>query len=161
MIMRTSLTLCFCLAISAPAFAQELVPTRENAVSSERDYSPFVDQHFPTRIFWGDTHLHTRNSPDAGFVGNTLGPEEAYRFARGEEVMSSGGLRAKLVRPLDFLVVADHAEYFGLATQLINGDPALLADPIGKRWYDMFHGSPEGGFDVFQEIIQSSLDLVG
>ena len=60
--------------------------------------------------------LHTRNSPDAGFLGNTLGVDEAYRFARGEEVTSSGGLRAKLLRPLDFLVVADHAEYYGIAT---------------------------------------------
>ncbi len=90
-------------------------------------------------------------------MGNILGPEDAFRFARGDEVTSSGGLRAQLVRPLDFLVVTDHAEYFGLATQLINGDPALLADPIGKKWYDMFHGSPEGGFNVFQEIIKSSI----
>jgi hypothetical protein len=144
------------LALAAPALAQEITITRENVVEAQRDYSPFVDQHFPTQVLWGDTHLHTRNSPDAGFLGNTLGPEEAYRFARGEEVTSSGGLRAKLFRPLDFLVVADHAEYYGIATQLINGNPALLADPIGKRWYDMFHGSPDGGFNVFQEIIQSS-----
>ncbi len=139
------------------ATAQDVQVTHENAVRTEANYSPFVDQHFPNRIFWGDTHLHTRNSPDAGFVGNTLGPEEAYRFARGEEVMSSHGLRARLHRPLDFLVVADHAEYYGLAAQIIDGDPVLLADPIGKRWYDMFHGSPEGGFNVFQEIIRSSM----
>ncbi len=142
--------------ISTLALAQELTLTRENTVQAQPDYSPFVDQHFPTQVFWGDTHLHTSNSPDAGFLGNTLGPKEAYRFARGEEVTSSGGLRAKLLRPLDFLVIADHAEYFGIATQLINGDPALLADPIGKRWYDMFHASSDGGFNVFQEIIQSS-----
>ncbi len=153
--MKTVLAFVLTLAV-APLFAQDAPVTRENAVQAKPDYSPFVDQHFPTQILWGDTHLHTRNSPDAGFLGNTLGPEEAYRFARGEEVTSSGGLRVKLLRPLDFLVVADHAEYFGIATQIINGDPALLADPIGKRWYDMFHGSPEGGFNVFQEIIQSS-----
>ncbi len=153
---RTVRLLAICLLACAPVVAQELSVDKDHAVQAEADYSPFVDQHFPTSIFWGDTHLHTRNSPDAGFLGNTLGPEEAYRFARGEEVTSSGGLRAKLLRPLDFLVVADHAEYFGIATQLINGDPALLADPIGKRWYDTFHGSAEGGFNVFQEIIQSS-----
>ncbi|MES0403880.1 MAG: DUF3604 domain-containing protein, partial [Hyphomicrobium sp.] len=63
------------------------------------DYSPFVDQHYPNRVFWGDTHLHTSNSPDAGLVGNTLGPDMAYRFARGEEVTSATGLRVKLKRP--------------------------------------------------------------
>ncbi|MCH7817111.1 MAG: DUF3604 domain-containing protein, partial [Proteobacteria bacterium] len=151
-----NLGLCIGLCVTHLVAAQDFTVTPENAVKSKADYSPFVDQHHPDRIFWGDTHLHTRNSPDAGFVGNTLGPEEAYRFARGEEVTSSGGLRAKLLRPLDFLVVADHAEYYGLATQLIDGDPALMADPIGKRWYDIFHASPEGGFKIFQEIIQGS-----
>ena len=153
----TAIVSVYLVFSSGGVLVQELTVDKKHTVSKKAEYSPFVDQHFPTRIFWGDTHLHTRNSPDAGFVGNTLGPEEAYRFARGEEVTSSSGLRAKLVRSLDFLVVADHAEYFGLATQLINGDPTLLADPIGKRWYDMFHGSPEGGFNVFQEIIQSSV----
>ncbi len=145
------------LALAPAAQAQEIPVTPEHAVQAEDDYSPFVDQHFPTRVFWGDTHLHTRNSPDAGFLGNTLSPEDAYRFARGEVVAASGGQRARLVRPLDFLMVADHAEYFGIAGQLIDGDPSLLADPVGRRWYDTFHGSPEGGNTVYQEIIQSSM----
>ena len=66
------------------------------------------------RVLWGDTHLHTANSLDAAAFGNTLGPEAAYRFARGEEVVSSSGQPVKLSRPLDFLVVADHAEGLGL-----------------------------------------------
>ena len=155
--MKMTFSFVMAIMIVSPTFAQELPVNEHNAVSKKAEYSPFVDQHYPNRVYWGDTHLHTRNSPDAGFVGNTLSPEDAFRFARGEEVTSSGGLRAKLVRPLDFLVVTDHAEYFGLATQLINGDPALLADPIGKKWYDMFHGSPEGGFNVFQEIIKGTM----
>ena len=63
----------------------------------EIHYSPYVDR---TRVFWGDTHHHTSNSPDAGLVGNTIGPDMAYRFARGEEVTSSSGLRVQLIRPL-------------------------------------------------------------
>ena len=137
---RTLRAVAFLLAFAPAAHAQDVTVTRENAVQAKLHYSPFVDQHFPTRIFWGDTHLHTRNSIDAGFVGNTLGPDEAFRFARGEEVTSSTGLRVQLNRPLDFLVVADHAEYYGLATMLLNGDPSLLADTVGARWYDMFRG---------------------
>jgi hypothetical protein len=68
-------------------------------------YSPYPAKNFPSRVYFGDTHLHTSYSTDAGMIGNTLGPEEAYRFARGEEVKSSSGLPAKLQRPLDFLVV--------------------------------------------------------
>jgi hypothetical protein len=91
------------------------------------DYSPYPDQRFPTRVFWGDTHHHTRLSFDDGLTGTKLGPEDAYRFARGEEVISSTGQLAKLSRPLDFLVVSDHAEYMGLADLLNNADPDLLA----------------------------------
>ena len=65
-----------------------------------------ADSKYPERVFWGDTHLHTSNSPDAFGFGNRLGPEEALRFARGEEVTSSTGIKAKLARPLDFLVVS-------------------------------------------------------
>jgi len=147
--------LALLLAMAPTVHAQDVQVRRENAVQAKPDYSPFVDQHFPTRVFWGDTHLHTRNSIDAGFVGSTLGPEAAYRFARGEEVTSSTGLRVQLNRPLDFLVVADHAEYYGLAAMLIDGDQALLADTVGARWYDMFRGSEEGGFDVFMEVVRS------
>ncbi len=152
---RTLLILALITGLGPPVHAQDVTPRREIAVRAQPEYSPFVDQHFPTRVFWGDTHLHTRNSIDAGFVGNTLGPEEAFRFARGEEVTSSTGLRVQLHRPLDFLVVADHAEYYGLATMLINGDPGLLADTVGARWYNMFSSSPEGGFDVFMEVVRS------
>ncbi len=143
------------LALSGVAMAAEFTVDKDTAIQKKPDYSPFVDQHFPTRVLWGDTHLHTSNSVDAGFTGTTLGPEQAYRFARGEEVTASGGMRAKLVRPLDFLVIADHAEYFGLATMIRDGNPTLLADPTGKRWYDMFNESKEGGFKAFMEIVRS------
>lgn len=76
-------------------------------------YSPYAGRNYPTRVLWGDTHLHTANSLDAAGFGSTLGPEIAYRFARGEEVVSSTGQPVKLSRPLDFLVVADHAQGLG------------------------------------------------
>jgi len=140
---------------SITALAQEFTVQKEDAAYNKPDYSPFVDQHYPNRVFWGDTHLHTSNSPDAGLVGNTLDPEMAYRFARGEEVTSATGLRVKLKRPLDFLVVSDHSEYMGLAPMLKTGDPALLADPTGKRWYDMFNAGREEAYNAFREVVQS------
>ena len=134
---------------------EEFTVQKDDAAYNKPDYSPFVDQHYPNRVFWGDTHLHTSNSPDAGIVGNTLGPEMAYRFARGEEVTSSTGLRVKLNKALDFLVVADHSEYMGLAPMLRTGDPALLADPVGKRWYDMFNAGKSEAYEAFREMVQS------
>jgi hypothetical protein len=141
-------------AATAPTVdAQEVQITLDNVAHGERDYSPFIDQHFPTRVFWGDTHLHTANSPDAGLMGTNLGPEAAYRFARGEEVTSNTGQRAKLIKPLDFLVVADHAEFYGVAPAIKRGDEAILADPKGREWYDAFKSSAE-------EAHFAALDLV-
>jgi len=155
MIFRYLGALVLFFAFSLTAIAQEFTVDKDDAAYNKPDYSPFVDQHHPDRVFWGDTHLHTSNSPDAGLVGNTLGPNMAYRFARGEEVTSATGLRVKLKRPLDFLVVSDHSEYMGLAPMLKTGDPGLLADPTGKRWYDMFNTSKEEAYKAFREVVQS------
>ena len=72
--------------------------------------SGHADDRLP-ELFWGDTHVHSSYSLDANLFNNfTLGPETAYRFARGERVQTGAGATAMLSRPLDFLVVSDHAE---------------------------------------------------
>ena len=101
------------------------------------DYSPVVGKHYPTRVFWGDTHLHTNNSADAyTFANTTLTAEQAYRFARGEEIQSRFGLPVQLRDALDFLVVADHAEFLGVFRLLDAEDPAFLATRLGKYWHE-------------------------
>jgi len=109
----------------------------ETVEPGDREYSPYLDRGYPQKVLWGDTHLHTGWSTDAGFMGATNGPEEAYRFARGEEVVSSHGIRAKLVRPYDWLVVADHAENLGLAPMALAKDPGLMRFPFGKRMAEL------------------------
>ncbi|MCZ6831212.1 MAG: DUF3604 domain-containing protein, partial [Gammaproteobacteria bacterium] len=52
-----------------------------------------MDRQGRENVYWGDTHLHTQYSTDAGMIGTTLRPEDAYRFAMGEEVTSSSGVR--------------------------------------------------------------------
>jgi hypothetical protein len=94
---------------------------------------------YPTRVFFGDTHLHTALSLDAGAAGTKIMPAEAYRFAKGEEITSATGQKAKLSRALDFLVVADHSDQMGLITDLIAGKPELVANPMAKKWYDMMN----------------------
>jgi len=79
----------------APAFAQDDAP---GAQPKKSGYSPYPEVHVPHRVYFGDTHLHTSYSADAGMIGNTLGPEEAYRFAKGETVKSSTGVPARLAR---------------------------------------------------------------
>jgi hypothetical protein len=102
-------------------------------------------------VFWGDTHLHTSFSIDAGSFGNRLGLDDAYRFARGDEVTTSTGLKARLSRPLDFLVIADHSDAMGFFPDLFSGAPHILGDPLGREWYDRIQAGD--GVAVALEII--------
>jgi hypothetical protein len=114
-------------------------------------YSPYPEQNFPDQVFFGDTHLHTAFSPDAGLIGATLTPEDAFRFARGETVISSTGVPARLERPLDFLVVTDHAENLGLPTAVTNSEPELLVTEFGRKIAEiMSPGTIESKFEGYE-----------
>ena len=106
------LILSLLTAFAVSVFAQGIHPTKEDAEKAfgGKKYSPYAGRAYPTQVYWGDTHLHTGLSMDAGAFGNRLGLDEAYRFARGEEVTSATGVQAKLSRPLDFLVISDHSD---------------------------------------------------
>lgn len=119
--------------------------------SSKPPYSPYAGRNFPTRPLFGDTHLHTSFSMDAGAFGARLGPRDAYRFAKGQEITASSGQRVRLSRPLDFLVVADHSDGFGFFPLIVGGDPKIMADPQGRKWNEMIHSGK--GADAALEII--------
>jgi uncharacterized protein DUF3604 len=124
------------------------------ALSSAYDgkaYSPYASRNFATNVYWGDTHLHTDISMDAGAFGNRLGLDEAYRFARGEEVNSTSAGPVKLSRPLDYLVIADHSDNMGFFPDMFAGAPHIMKDPKGKEWYDLIMAGK--GVDVALELI--------
>ena len=144
------------LALPAVLPAQDAGTADEEALKAmykERPYSPYAGGAVPTRVFWGDTHLHTSFSMDAGAFGARLDPNDAYRFARGEEVESSTAGRVRLARPLDFLVVADHSDNMGFFPDLNAGAPNVLTDPKGREWYDKVQAG--AGMEVAMEIIDS------
>ncbi len=125
----------------------------EKAHASKPGHSPYAGRNFSTLPLFGDTHLHTAVSMDAGAFGARLTPSDAYRFARGEQVVSNTGQPAKLFRPLDFLVVADHSDGMGFFPLLMGGDPELLATPQGRKWYDDIRGGK--GAEAAMDIIVS------
>lgn len=143
---------CF---VATAAWADQL-PTKEGVADiAKTQFSPYAGRNFPTRVYFGDTHLHTAVSVDAGTMCR-IGQEDAYRFACGEEITTTHGLRAKLSRPLDFLVISDHAEMYGLMPQLLSGDPEILSTEAGKRWYDtLTSGNNEAVFATAMEIVGS------
>ena len=142
------------VALAAEAGNDEAITKGDVAAAFKPQFSPYAGRNFPTRPLFGDTHLHTAISVDAGTL-NRIGQEDAFRFARGEEVTTTHGLRAKLGRPLDFLVISDHAEMYGLMPQLLSGDPEILSSEIGRKWYDSL---TSGNFD---KIFATAMEIVG
>ncbi len=137
--MKTLKTSILSLAI---LFLYSCGGSSDSTESSDQTESSTVQEEVAVNelndVYWGDTHLHTDLSMDAGAFGNRIGMDEAYRFARGEEVTASSGVTAKLSRPLDFLVVADHSDGMGLFPAIVNKDKWVMDTPEGKRWRKMY-----------------------
>ena len=155
---RFRLTTVFISALmtALPALAQDAgTPTPEvlSKAYTGKVYSPYAQRGFPEKPLWGDTHLHTNLSMDAGLFGNRLPPRDAYRFARGEEVVSSTGQAVRLSRPLDWLVIADHSDGIGLFSDISIGKPELMAFEQSARWVKGFE---EGG----DAAVKATLDLI-
>jgi hypothetical protein len=91
-------------------------------------------QDYPDEVYWGDTHLHTSNSFDVYLFGTPNStPETAYRFAKGLPVVNPAtGTRWQIREPLDFLVIADHAEALGSVGGVFGGDEELTKTKTGK-----------------------------
>ena len=138
--------------IPSVVYAMDIHPSKSEVEALPDNYSPYVDRNvrtggFAENLYWGDTHLHTSFSMDAGMVGTVLDPEDAYRFARGETVTSNTGQRVRAVRPLDFLVVADHAENLGVAVLLAEANREILETEYGRRFYDLIQAG--NGYDAY------------
>ncbi|WP_138468778.1 DUF3604 domain-containing protein [Poseidonocella sp. HB161398] len=146
-------------ALLAGPLAAQSVTTDAGTIEAARierffaqpGYSPYAGRSFPTVPLWGEQHLHTSWSPDAFAGGTRVGPDEALRYAKGEEITSSTGQRVRLSRPYDWMVVADHSDALGIVANIYEGDPALLADPVLKRWHD---GMQQGGAAASQVVME-------
>jgi hypothetical protein len=154
-------------ALSTSAVAQ-IKPSEEAAASGMpgKPFSPYANRSFPERPLWGETHLHTGLSLDAGVFGNTLRPADAWRFAKGEQVTSSTGQPVRLSRPLDWMVLTDHTDLMGIAPDIQAGKPQILANEKGRQWHEGYKkGGEEAGkaaFDLITNFSQMTLpeDLV-
>lgn len=142
-----------CLAPRQTATAQDGGQPSPEHMKGPKNYSPYVDRTHATSVYWGDQHLHSSFSSDAGMLGDRLGPDEAFRFARGEQIRSSTGQLAQLERPYDWLVVSDHAEYLGLAQELHAKNPVLLDTASGRQWAIDFKEGGDAAVKAFHELV--------
>lgn len=156
--MKKILTTCIAISLSiimTASVAQEWQPNKKQLSNqyAGKAYSPFAGRTFPDKLLWGDTHLHTSLSFDAGAFGNRLAPPAAYRFARGEEVISSSGQPVRLARPLDWLAITDHSDGMGFTDDALAGSPFVTNYEQGARWSKGFRA---GG----QEAVDATLDMI-
>jgi len=139
-------------ASQAPMASQESLLT---ALKPQKQFSPYANRDFPTAVYWGDSHVHTGMSLDAGAFGARLMPTDAYRLAKGEQLTSSTGFPVRLSRPLDWLVVADHSDNMNFFPTLLSGDPEMLASEQGGRWWNMIQEGGQAAVGAAVEIIQA------
>ena len=135
-----------CSGPAGPASTEATAGTGSASAAATGDTGAYLEdasRKFPERVLWGDEHVHTGWSADAGLAGATLSPEDTVRFVRGEEVKSSSGRPTKLHRPLDWVAVTDHSDGMGTINELRARNPEFMADPTAKGWYeDMASGDP-------------------
>jgi hypothetical protein len=149
------------LALSLPTAAAAQVTTDAGTIDPARierffnqpGYSPYAGHTYPMRPLWGEQHLHTSWSADAIAGGTRVGPDEALQYAKGAEITSSTGQKVRLSRPYDWMVVADHSDALGVMSGVLDGDPALMADPVLKEWNQGMVAGGAAASAVMMEII--------
>jgi hypothetical protein len=163
---NTSIILMLSIALSLVGCGQEEAeqtaqPEQEKQPESVKKegaagYSPYV-KGYPQRVLFGDTHVHTAISNDAFGAGNTLGPEEAYRFARGDVIVTSHGEKVRLNQPLDFLVVADHAEAYGAFQEIYAANPKMMTDETVREWHELLKAGTQEANQKLAEAFANSM----
>lgn len=141
----------FLLGLALLARLEQPQPTLAQEKAAP-NYSPYANRNYATQVYWGDQHQHTSFSPDAGLVGDRLSPDDAFRFARGEQLRSSSGQLVQLERPYDWLVVADHATFYGLPQAFQEMDPDILKTESGKKWAAALKKGGQAGYEAFVEM---------
>lgn len=150
---RVLLTTCV-ITFAIGANAQDAIEPTGLSGPAGRPYSPYADRAFPTDVYFGDTHVHTMLSADAGGGGTRLLPRDAYRFARGDQVTSNTGQPAKLSQPLDFYMITDHSDGMGVITDILGGAPNIMATEQGRSLNAAFNAGGEDALRAAQDLVR-------
>ena len=142
------------LALGGCSKPADVHPTAGETPAAPAAPPKAAEPAYPQRAYFGDTHVHTGWSADAGMDGAITTPEDAFRFARGESVKSNTGQDAKLGRPLDWMVITDHSDGMGTISEIRAGNPEMIADDFLKHMYEVLKGgNEEESGKVVRELI--------
>lgn len=145
------------MAMATEPVVGEMTLDREKGAEhfKKPSYSPYAGRNFPTRVLWGDNHLHTALSLDARALGVILTHDDAYRFAKGEEVTSSNGIKIKIGQPLDWLVITDHSDAMGAMNEIVAGNPLLMKDPTVRDWNKRINQGGSVALNTAIEVVEA------
>lgn len=144
----------FLVAFPVGTFAQDSIEAEGLSGPAGQPYSPYADRAFPTNVYFGDTHVHTMLSADAGGGGTRLLPRDAYRFARGDQVTSNTGQPARLSQPLDFYMITDHSDGMGVITDILGGAPNVMATEQGRAMNAAFNAGGQDALRAAQDLVR-------
>lgn len=121
--------------------------TPQQAPSSAVGETATIAENPMRNAYFGDLHVHTKNSFDAYIFGTRVGPDEAYKFAKGESIPHAGGGEMKLAGPpLDFLAVTDHGEYLGIVPQMADASTRIGQTETALAVFGEGAEDPRGSF---------------
>jgi len=178
-----SITCCLTLILLAGSKPAESSPAEATASptaspASQTGPGTSVPRHANREVYFGNLHVHTRWSFDGYINGSMAGPDDGYRWAKGEAIPGGGdGTPLKIKRPLDWYAVNDHAEYLGalplmddpnspvskhpLAAAITGDDPAAsfdaytkLLDGISNRKNDPVLGAPALMKSMWRQVVE-------
>jgi hypothetical protein len=153
--MRQLITTALCLALIG-ATGTALAQQGRSIGEPGRTSKPSTKPNPLKNVYFGEQHIHTRNSPDAFAMGTRGTWEDVYRYAMGEQItLSTTGQKIRKSTPYDFVGLTDHSEYFGVMPRLI--DPK---DPLSKTEFAKKMQAPDAssaGADSAISIILSSI----
>ena len=139
--------------LPGPTLAESPAEIRPGDLTSVKHFSPYAYRNFPDKVLFGDMHIHSNLSPDAGLLGTSLSAADVFRAARGETVRSNTGQPFRLIRPLDFLVLTDHAEAMGLAPMVRESNPVLLSSKRGREVWEAFNAGQQQAMKAFAGLL--------
>lgn len=118
----------------------------------------FSQDRSKDEVYFGTLHGHSSWSIDAYGLGNRQEPDDAYRFARGEQVNDTSGNPVQLKQPLDFFMLSDHSEMLGTAPKLTEKGSAVYDTPVAKLVQE---GKATEAFTMISGAIISGKPLEG
>ncbi|MEO1101711.1 MAG: DUF3604 domain-containing protein [Pseudomonadota bacterium] len=149
--MRSSMAVMAFAALMAGCTNSETEPVEAAEAVAEPVITGATPDFNPNRnAYFGEMHVHTRNSFDAYIFNVRRGPDDAYAFAKGETITHPAGYDLTIAGdPLDFIGVTDHAEYLGILPAMNTPENPLSELEISKS---MFSTDRQAITDAFQKV---------